>query len=65
MELEAYTAQIERAFLIHVDAFDWNCPQHITPRYTEEELAEHLSPLKAEIARLKSRLEKVSKTDME
>lgn len=65
LELEAYTAQIERAFLIHVDAFDWNCPQHITPRYTEEELAEHLSPLKAEIARLKSRLEKVSKTDME
>ena len=24
---------VERAFVIHVEAFDWNCPQHITPRY--------------------------------
>ncbi len=30
-----YKAKIERAFLFHVEAFDWNCPQHITPRYTE------------------------------
>jgi len=21
-----------------VQAFDWNCPQHITPRYTKEEI---------------------------
>ena len=28
----------ERAFLIHIEAFDWNCPQHITPRFTEEEI---------------------------
>jgi predicted pyridoxine 5'-phosphate oxidase superfamily flavin-nucleotide-binding protein len=28
----------ERAMLIHVEAFDWNCPQHITPRYTMHEL---------------------------
>ncbi len=28
----------ERAVLIHIEAFDWNCPQHITPRYTIEEL---------------------------
>jgi len=36
----------ERAILIHVEAFDWNCPQHITPRYTEEELAEFLEPIR-------------------
>jgi uncharacterized protein len=29
---------IERVFVIHVEAYDWNCPQHITPRYTVEEL---------------------------
>jgi len=29
---------IERIFVIHVEAYDWNCPQHITPRYTVEEL---------------------------
>lgn len=27
-----YRARIERLFLIDVVAFDWNCPQHITPR---------------------------------
>jgi predicted pyridoxine 5'-phosphate oxidase superfamily flavin-nucleotide-binding protein len=34
----AYPARIERLVLFHVVAFDWNCPQHITPRYTAEEL---------------------------
>jgi len=34
-----YRAVIERAFLIQVEAFDWNCPQHITPRFTEAEIA--------------------------
>jgi predicted pyridoxine 5'-phosphate oxidase superfamily flavin-nucleotide-binding protein len=32
-----YRAQIERIVVIDVAAFDWNCPQHITRRYTEEE----------------------------
>ncbi|MBI4473218.1 MAG: pyridoxamine 5'-phosphate oxidase, partial [Acidobacteria bacterium] len=36
----AYNAQIERAMVLHVEAFDWNCPQHITPRYTLEEIRE-------------------------
>ena len=36
----------ERAFVIHVEAFDWNCPQHITPRYTEEEVRELLAARK-------------------
>lgn len=33
-----YDAQPERAYLFHVDAFDWNCPQHITPRFSVAEL---------------------------
>ena len=36
----------ERAIVIHVEAFDWNCPQHITPRYTVEELAGTLEPMR-------------------
>ena len=35
----------ERATIIHVEAFDWNCPQHITPRYSEAELAKILEPM--------------------
>lgn len=31
-------ARPERAMIIHVAAFDWNCPQHITPRFTLDEL---------------------------
>ena len=37
--LPNYRAQIERVFYIDVAAFDWNCPQHITQRYTESEFA--------------------------
>lgn len=35
-----YRARVERVVTIDVDAFDWNCPQHITRRYTESEFAE-------------------------
>jgi predicted pyridoxine 5'-phosphate oxidase superfamily flavin-nucleotide-binding protein len=35
-----YDAKPERAIVFHITAWDWNCPQHITPRYTVEELAE-------------------------
>lgn len=40
LEIPDYRARVERGFLIRVEAFDWNCPQHITPRYTLAELAE-------------------------
>ncbi len=33
-----YRARVERGLLITVEAFDWNCPQHITPRFTAEEV---------------------------
>jgi hypothetical protein len=35
--LDDYKAVVERVVVIDVAAFDWNCPQHITRRYTEEE----------------------------
>lgn len=35
--LPQYRAVPERALVVHVEAFDWNCPQHITPRFTVEE----------------------------
>ena len=33
-----YKAVVERAIVLTIEAFDWNCPQHITQRYTVEEL---------------------------
>ncbi len=43
---------IERVFVIHVEAYDWNCPQHITPRYTAEEIREGAHELESRIAQL-------------
>jgi hypothetical protein len=37
-----------------VDAFVWNCPQHITPRYTQEELAATLEPIRKRMDELEA-----------
>ncbi len=37
--VEGYRAKVERVVVIEVVAFDWNCSQHIEPRYTREEIA--------------------------
>ncbi len=39
VELPDYKAVIERVLVFDIKAYDWNCPQHITPRYTVEEIA--------------------------
>ncbi|ANL36817.1 pyridoxamine 5'-phosphate oxidase family protein [Rhizobium phaseoli] len=59
-----YRAKAERIFRLRLEAFDWNCPQHITPRYTEQEvetavtpLRERLTQLEAENAALRARLQ--------
>lgn len=53
---EDYGAVVERGLVVEVEAFDWNCPQHITPRYTLAELAPTLDGLKRRIAELERRL---------
>jgi predicted pyridoxine 5'-phosphate oxidase superfamily flavin-nucleotide-binding protein len=64
LELENYRYKAERIFVFKVKAFDWNCPQHITPRYTVEEIAKmaedkdnYIESLKEEIKTLKEELE--------
>ncbi|GAA4669859.1 pyridoxamine 5'-phosphate oxidase family protein [Amycolatopsis dongchuanensis] len=41
--LPGYRAHVERIITVSVRGYDWNCPQHITPRWTEAELAPVLS----------------------
>lgn len=53
LRLPSYRAQVERAVVITVDAFDWNCPQHITPRFTEAEIDEAVQPLRTELEQLR------------
>jgi uncharacterized protein len=52
LALPGYRAKPERALVLHLEAFDWNCPQHITPRFTEEEIDAALTPVRAHIAQL-------------
>jgi predicted pyridoxine 5'-phosphate oxidase superfamily flavin-nucleotide-binding protein len=40
-----YRARVERAVVLDVVALDWNCPQHITPRFTRTEIAHGLADL--------------------
>lgn len=49
---EGYGAKPERIFRMRLDAFDWNCPQHITPRFTEREVAVATQPLRDRVADL-------------
>ncbi len=63
-----YKATTERVYVIRIEAFDWNCQQHIIPRFTEEEIREVLEPVERQMQkleednkRLRDRLDQVSK----
>ena len=57
LELDDYRARVERGVIIEVEAFDWNCPQHITPRFTETEIEARLQQLKNENLALRAELD--------
>lgn len=61
LALPGYRAKVERGMLIDVEGFDWNCPQHITERFTLAEfetvstkLTDRIAELEGEVARLKA-----------
>lgn len=54
LAMPGYPARIERAFVLHVEAFSWNCPQHITQRFTEAEVDAALRPVRAYIAQIEA-----------
>ena len=49
-----YGAKAERGIVIEVEAFDWNCSQHITPRFTIEEIEPTVAALRTRIAELEA-----------
>lgn len=53
LESPDYRARVERAVVITVEAYDWNCPQHITPRFSTDEVEAILAPMREELAALK------------
>ena len=54
LDLEGYRAVAERAFVLRLAAFDWNCPQHTTPRFTEAEISAERAPLTARLTQLEA-----------
>jgi predicted pyridoxine 5'-phosphate oxidase superfamily flavin-nucleotide-binding protein len=53
---------IERAYVIQVEAFDWNCPQHITPRFTEVQIKEALAPFERRMQELENENQELRKS---
>lgn len=53
---DGYRAVPERAFLIDVIGWEWNCSQHITPRFTEAEISAAIKPMAAELNQLRAEI---------
>lgn len=64
LALPGYKARVERAIVLRLETFDWNCPQHITPRFTQAEIAEAAAPLHARIAALEDEIERLQAQNM-
>jgi uncharacterized protein len=56
-----YDANVERGLLIDVEAFDWNCSQHITPRFTAQDVEAVMGRLQSRIAELETEIQKLKK----
>ena len=56
LEIPGYKARVERGIVITIEAIEWNCPQHITPRYSEAEVDHVLQPLLEENKQLREQL---------
>jgi len=55
-----YGARVERGLLIEVEAYDWNCPQHITQRFTLDEIRPTLSKMQTRITELEAEVARLS-----
>lgn len=56
LHVTGYRARIEGGMIITIEGYDWNCPQHITPRFTQTQVQSAVTPLNDRIAELESSL---------
>lgn len=59
VDLPGYRARVERIALIEIEAFDWNCSQHITQRFTRAQVQAMAQPLKDRIVELESEIQRL------
>jgi uncharacterized protein len=60
IENEPGASPIERGIIIQVEAFHWNCPKYIVPRFTEEQVRTAVAPLVKRIHDLEAELARLS-----
>ncbi|MEO0408377.1 MAG: pyridoxamine 5'-phosphate oxidase family protein [Cyanobacteria bacterium P01_A01_bin.135] len=56
LQVPGYTGEAQRAIVIRIEAWDWNCPQHIPQKFSADEVAEMIAPLQAQIAALQAQV---------
>jgi predicted pyridoxine 5'-phosphate oxidase superfamily flavin-nucleotide-binding protein len=56
LAVPGYEGEVESVVEVRVAGFDWNCPQHITPRFTLEEVERAVRPLRERVAELEAKL---------
>ena len=59
LQLEDYKFRPERMLIFNIEAYDWNCPQHIIPRYTVDEINDAFSPQQEYIKSLEKEIKEL------
>lgn len=59
LDLKDYKFRPERMIIFNIEAYDWNCPQHITPRYTVDEIEKAFLPQQKYIASLEEEIKEL------
>lgn len=59
LNLDDYKFRPERMIVFNIEAYDWNCPQHIIPRYTVKEIEQAFLPQQKYIAKLEAEIREI------
>ena len=59
LNLNEYKFRPERMMVLNIEAYDWNCPQHIVPKYSVEEIEQAFAPQRNRIAQLEEEVKKL------
>jgi predicted pyridoxine 5'-phosphate oxidase superfamily flavin-nucleotide-binding protein len=59
----SYPAEVERAILFTIEAWDVNCPQHIHKRFTQATVDSVFKQLRSQVQELQAKLDKLEKED--
>ncbi|MEJ7586700.1 MAG: hypothetical protein WKI04_03970 [Ferruginibacter sp.] len=57
-----YKYNAERMMMLHLESYDWNCPQHITPRYTMEDIEAAFVSQREYVAKLENDVKELKRS---